>query len=185
MPDVLTIAVVTTATTAALSGLTTYFGMKSKILNDLLAQYDKDLRDRRLRAYGALWTLSEPLARFSPIEPLTGAGARTVSQGMRGWYFRDGIVLSEAAREAYFSLQEALLKPRVAAAAATPLDRDTLGGLWKASRDLHTALCVDIGSRKPPMIGFKASKKERPSAGDEEGRAAARGIAPLEHGQSG
>lgn len=154
MPVDLKITVATAVVTAILSVFTTYFVTVAKIRHELLAQYDKDLRERRLTAYGALWTLTEPLARYSPPGPLTAEAVRSLSQLLRSWYFRDGIVMSKAAREAYFELQRRLTKEGLAgAASAGPLGNVTLGKLQDASRDLHTALCGDIGSRKPPMIG--------------------------------
>lgn len=154
MPDDLTLAVVTAGVTAALSIVTTYFATRGKIRHELLAQYDKDLRDRRMTAYKALWTLTEPLARYSPPQPLSGEGARSLSSELRTWYFRNGIVLSKRAREAYFDLQEGLTDEKLAAG-TEPLDEEPLKLLQNASRDLHTALCGDVGSRKPPMIGSK------------------------------
>ncbi|MEA3041900.1 MAG: hypothetical protein QOC65_1389 [Sphingomonadales bacterium] len=155
MPDDLTAALVTAAVTAALTWGTTYYGMKAKIRHDLVAQYDKDLRDRRLTAYAALWALTEPLARFSPARPLSGKGAHLLSRTLRRWYFRDGLLLSAKARKAYFALQNGLTGKDVAAASAgsEPLDPVVVEKLRKASTVLHTALCGDVGSRNPPMIG--------------------------------
>ena len=79
MPEDLTIAVVTALVTAALSVATTYVALVTKIRRDLEAQYDKDLRERRMTAYAALWTLTEPLARYSPPKPLTAQGVRSLS----------------------------------------------------------------------------------------------------------
>ena len=158
MPDGLTIAVVTSVVTAALSGFTTYFGARAKIRQDLLAELDRDLRKQRMTVYGELWTLAEPLARYSPPGPLTEEGIRGVSERMRCWYFRNGIVMSENARKAYFALQKKLNEDR--AGAAEPLDGKILKDLQDASRDLHTALCGDVGSRTPPMIGSAPRKKD-------------------------
>jgi hypothetical protein len=159
MPDDLTLAVVTAAVTGALSIVATYFATRGKIRHELLAQYDKDLRDRRMTAYGALWTLTEPLARYSPPKRLSGEGARSVSEDMRIWYFRNGIVLSKRARETYFKLQGGLTDEKLATG-TEPLDEKALKALQDASRDLHTALCGDIGSRKPPMIGSKPRRRD-------------------------
>jgi hypothetical protein len=173
MPDALTVGVATAVVTAFLSGLTTYYGTKSKIRHDLLAQYDKDLRDRRLAAYSALWALTEPLARYSPPKPLSGLGARQLSERLRGWYFRDGIVLSKDARTAYFDLQKMLTEGPVAAAAEStkPFEGETLKALRGASSDLHTALCDDVGSRKPPMIGKASRTDEKEEAERSPGQA--------------
>lgn len=141
--------------TALLGGLSTYVAMRTKIRRDLEAQYDKDLRDRRLIAYTALWALTEPLARYSPAEPMSPQGARSLSELLRNWYFRDGIVLGAKAREAYFRLQRKLTADAIATASSRtePLDQTAIKVLQDASRAMHTALCVDVGSRRPPMIG--------------------------------
>jgi hypothetical protein len=141
--------------TALLSALTTYLALVTKIRRDLEAQYDKDLRERRLKAYPALWALSEPLARFSPAREFCPDDARTLSQEMRKWYFREGLVMSMAAREAYFRLQGKLTAKTVAAA-IPPLAFEVIEDLKKASSEMHNALCGDVGSRRPPMIGARS-----------------------------
>jgi hypothetical protein len=154
MPGDLMSAVATALVAAALSALTTYVGLRSKIHRDLEAQYDKDLRERRMNAYSALWALSEPLALYSPPRKLSGHGARAMSERLRHWYFTDGIVLSGEARKAYFALQKALTTDLLAAAAAdtAALDTPLVEPLQKLSRNLHTALSKDVASRRPPMI---------------------------------
>jgi hypothetical protein len=165
MPDALMIAVGTTLVTALLSVVTTYVAMITKTRRDLEAQYDKDLLERRLKAYAPLWALSEPLARYSPAEALSPRGARSLSERLRRWYFRHGMVLSGDARGAYFDLQRRLTAEPVAAAAtaaADPLDRAIVEVLQDASRALHAALCADVGARRPPMIGDKYRDRETP-----------------------
>ena len=139
---------------AAERGPTTYVALRTKIRRDLEAQYDKDLRDRRMTAYSALWALTEPLAIYSPARKLSGDGARALSERLRHWYFTDGMVLSEEARTRYFDLQKALTTDLLTAAAAETADLDTplLEPLQKASSKLRTALSSDVASRRPPMI---------------------------------
>jgi hypothetical protein len=147
-------AVWTALITTLLSVPATYFAMRSKIRRDLEADYDKDLRERRMTAYAALWALTEPLARYSPPEPLSAHGARLLSKRLRGWYFSDGMVLSAAARDAYFELQKKLVAAPIAAAPAPtrPLDEELVEELRKASSAMRTALSRDVASRRPPMI---------------------------------
>ena len=158
IPEPIQIALVT----ALLSAATTYLALVTKVRRDLEAQYDKDLRDRRLAVYPALWGLSEPLARYSPAGPLSVEGARALSEKMRQWYFRDGLVMSLAARQAYFDLQSRLVD---AAAAAEPPDSNAFKGLQKASSIMHAALCGDVGSRRPPMIGAPSQGRWRKMLG--------------------
>ena len=151
MPEELMIAVAT----ALLSVATTFATLRAKIRRDLEAQYDKDLRERRLTAYAALWALTEPLALYSPPGPLSAQGARSLSERLRGWYFRDGLVLSASARDAYFTLQKKLTAEPIAAAPARtgPLDPTVVEVLRKTSSAMRTALARDVASRRPPMIG--------------------------------
>lgn len=140
--------------TALLSAVTTYWAMGTKIRADLEAEYDKDLRERRLTAYKALWALTEPLALYSPPEAMSPEGARSLSERLRGWYFRDGIVLSTAARDAYFTLQKKLTAGPIATAAArtNPLDQADVEVLRNASSAMRTILSRDVASRRPPML---------------------------------
>jgi hypothetical protein len=147
-------AFATAVVTAFLSVVTTRAALIDKIRRDLEADYDKDLRERRLKAYAALWALTEPLALYSPPEPLSAQGVRALSERLRGWYFSDGMVLSAAARDAYFNLQKKLTAEPVAAppAATEPLKPPVLEALQKASSAMRTALSRDVRSRLPPMI---------------------------------
>ena len=154
MPGDLMSAVVTALVAALLTAATTYIGLRTKIRRDLEAQYDRDLRERRMTAYASLWALTEPLAIYSPARKLSGHGARALSERLRHWYFTDGIVLSVKARKAYFDLQKALTTDSLAATAADTdaLDTPVLKPLQEASSALRTALSNDLASRRPPMI---------------------------------
>lgn len=128
-----------------------YIGLHWKIKKDLEAQYDKSLRLRRLKAYAELWKLLQPLARYSPPEPVTPAVLQKLSASLRRWYFEvGGLFMSKGTRDAYFALQDELLEPRQPAAEE---GRDP----WKVPRDLSSALrtatTLDVGSRQPPLVG--------------------------------
>ena len=143
-----------TIVAALLSAVTTYVALRTKIRRDLEADNDKDLRERRMTAYAALWALTEPLALYSPARKLSGHGARALSERLRHWYFTQGMVLSTEARKAYFALQKALTDKPLARAAAETEDLDTplVEPLQEISHDLRTALSRDVASRRPPMI---------------------------------
>lgn len=147
-------AIATALVAALLSAATTYVALVTKIRRDLEAQYDSDLRGRRLSSYAALWALTEPLALYSPPRKLSGHGAHALSERLRHWYFTDGMVLSAAARDSYFALQKALTAEPLAALAAdtAPLDPPVVEPLRAASSTLRTALSRDVASRRPPMI---------------------------------
>lgn len=147
----LTIALATAVVTALLGGLASYVALGAKIRGELQAEYDKDLRNRRTEAYRALWALTEPLALYSPPEALSPDGARALSECLRGWYFSDGIVLSAAARDAYFTLQKKLTAEPIAGAAArsAPVAPPVLKDLRDASSAMRTILSRDVASRRP------------------------------------
>jgi len=149
---------------ALFSAATTYVGLRTKIRRDLEAQYDKDLRERRMTAYAALWALTEPLALYSPARKLTGRGARALSERLRHWYFTDGMVLSGTARDSYFDLQKALTTKSLTDVAADTEDLkpQVVEPLQAASSRLRTALSNDVASRRPPMI---ASDDEAEASG--------------------
>ena len=161
MPVDLMSAVATALVAALLSAATTYVGLRTKIHRDLEAQYDKNLRERRMTAYSALWALTEPLALYSPARKLTGRGARALSERLRHWHFTSGMVLSAAARTAYFDLQKALTTDKLADAAAETedLEMSLVQPLQEASSRLRTALSNDVASRRPPMIASDGTEQ--------------------------
>ena len=147
---------VTTEIVTALFGLAsgallTYF----KFRKDLEAEYDRDLRTRRLTVYAELWTHLKLLARYDRPEPLVEATLRKVTESMRDWYFDvGGLYLSEDARTAYFKLKgtiQALLdNPKYShGAELDSTDSDTV--LAQASL-LRAQLTKDVGTRKSSPV---------------------------------
>src|SRR6266487_1181561 len=91
---------------AGVTALFTYLATRSKIRLDLTAEYDKDLRTSRLKAYQDLWKLLEPLARYSRPGPVTYVVVKEVAEKMRIWYFQQGgIFLTKESYTPYFSLK--------------------------------------------------------------------------------
>lgn len=146
--------------------LATWLGLHWKIRQGLQAQYDRDLRARRLRAYQHLWTLTEPMARYASPAPVTRETFERMATQLRHWYFHDGgIYLSDEARRAYFALQRALADALATAAGPDALARvpDAAGAdagtldTWeavvrRASSALRHALVGDVGARNRPML---------------------------------
>jgi hypothetical protein len=111
-------------------------------------EYDRRLREHRLTAYGELWRLLEPLSIYEQKSITVGAAA-ALSARMTRWYYRTGgLVLSVAARDAYFPVQNIL-----AAAGGLPfpgdhrLDRATMDDLKARGSALRTATTRDVGTR--------------------------------------
>lgn len=134
----------------------TYFGLYWKIKRELIAQYDHDLRTERVEHYKDLWAATEILAEYSPPEPVTKAGLEKLAATLRHWYFAGGgIFLSEKARDAYFALQDTIVKALDAIARqATEANSiaDELKPVRQASSRLRTILTWDIGSRNRPLL---------------------------------
>jgi hypothetical protein len=129
-----------------------------KSRKDLEAQYDIDLRERRIEAYSELWTLLEPLAYHFAPGPVTRGSARELGDSLRSWYFtKGGLVLSAGTRPAYFNLQQAL-------EGTTDLPADHPGALEKRQLEILKALAsrlrtsttrdvaTRIGSRLGPRL---------------------------------
>jgi hypothetical protein len=133
-----------------------YLGLYWKVKKDLEAQYDKDLRADRLRAYCALWKLLQPLAKYSRPGPVTPSSLGKLSADLRRWYFETGgIFLSKRTRDEYFALQDEL-SAKAADARAHPdleLTDPDVGIIQKQGSRLRTATTVDVGSRREPLIG--------------------------------
>lgn len=78
-----------------------------KVGQDLLIEYDKDLRSRRLICYEKLLNLMLPLAKYPEPDPLTYSKLTLLSINLRRWYFEaGGLYMSESTRDRYFDLQD-------------------------------------------------------------------------------
>jgi len=93
---------VASALTAA---VLTYFSSRSKIFLDLTADYDRDLRNKRLDAYRELWRRMEPLSTSS-VDRLSVEIIKSTRESIRSWYFQvGGIYLSNTCRDEYDRLK--------------------------------------------------------------------------------
>lgn len=137
-----------------------YLGLYWKVKKELEAQYDKELRAERLKAYAALWKLLQPIAKYSRPDPVTASSLQELSVYLQRWYFETGgLFMSERTRDAYFALQDELLEKTTTA--REHLDQELSNADFETIRTtgsrLRTATTVDVGSRKEPLIGDKAS----------------------------
>lgn len=55
------------------------------------AQYDIDLRKKRIPAYQKLWKCFEPFAYHSPPRPVTFGKLRDISTVRRSWYYKSAV----------------------------------------------------------------------------------------------
>jgi hypothetical protein len=82
---------------------------RQQFRNDLRAEYDKDLRERRIEVYKGLWHLLQYLGRYDRPKPLTPQTLQELTVEMRKWYFGGGgLYLSQKSRKTYFDLKETL-----------------------------------------------------------------------------
>jgi hypothetical protein len=140
--------------TALITAIVTAYLATRRLREELQGKYDTDLRDKRLKVYSELWKSLEPLAKYSPPGPVTSNVVAQLSRSLRAWYFDlGGIYLSEAARDAYFKLQEALVASANGNGAGTdePLDPVAYGAIYDRGSRLRTSLAYDIGTRRRLM----------------------------------
>ncbi|BAM01375.1 MULTISPECIES: hypothetical protein [Caldilinea] len=129
----------------------TYLTAILKFRKDLEAEYDKDLRSRRLDVYKTLWNHLQLVARYDLPKPLTPSTLEELTIAMRTWYFNEGgIYLSEPTRARYFELKEAIklvLETQNASSNQELNEHDRQRVLNLASL-LRASMTSDVGTRK-------------------------------------
>jgi len=111
MDNPIAMGIITGLIGVASGAILTYIGAILKFRKDLEAEYDKDLRTRRLTAYEKLWGHLQLLARYDRPKPLTPQTLQELSVAMRRWYFEEGgLYLSDKSRQTYFDLKRAIQK---------------------------------------------------------------------------
>jgi hypothetical protein len=127
-----------------------------KFRDDLRAEYDKDLRERRIEVYKGLWHLLQYLGRYDRPKPLTPQTLQELTVEMRKWYFGGGgLYLSEKSRETYFELKETLRKVLAETKDGledVPLDEEDSKLVLHKGHLLRDSLTRDVGTRKPSAI---------------------------------
>ena len=141
---------------AAITAVITYLATVAKVRLDLSAEYDRELRSKRLDAYKELWKRMEPLARFSQT-PLSYRKVRDTSEDMRDWYFGGGgLFLSQASRKPYFDLKETLQQiiddAELQKEEDRPLEDERTRRLLRQGKLLRRRLADDIGTRKALFV---------------------------------
>ena len=104
--------------------------------------YEKTLFEHRLADYRDLWALTEQTSRRHVTE-LSVKEAKELAEELTRWYYRKGgILLTSAARKAYFRARASLedFEPKSASNVA------------HAFSALRTSLCEDLNSRKGPTL---------------------------------
>jgi hypothetical protein len=150
-------ALLTGLISGAITAVVTYFATLAKARLDLSIEYDKELRQERLKAYQDLWKRLEPLAPYSPKKPLTHELVKSTSEDLRDWYFEfGGIYLSQECRGPYFALKESMQKiidsPNLMKEKSKTLASENADILRKQGSILRTALSDDIGTRRRSLL---------------------------------
>jgi hypothetical protein len=155
MDNTIAIAIITGLFGIVSGVILAYLGAILKFQKDLEAEYDKDLRNRRIEVYKELWKHLQLLARYDRPKPLTPKNLEELSVEMRRWYFEiGGLYLSEETRKTYFDLKQAIQRLTETAkySADEVLDQpDSKFILQKASL-LRASLTHDVGTRKSSPI---------------------------------
>jgi hypothetical protein len=156
MPAAL-LTLITGFISGALTAIVAYYSAYAKARLDLTIEYDKELRKSRLDAYQNLWKRLEPLARYSPPQPITYSVAKKTSADLRDWYFEHGgIYLSREARGPYFDLKDELQRiidnTNFRDKADEELTGEHLKPMHHAGTALRAALSNDIGTRRQSFL---------------------------------
>jgi hypothetical protein len=135
----------------AVAGIvTTYLGAILKFRVDLKSQYDRDLREKRIAQYGDLWKLTGIFPKYAREKELTHQYLLRLMIALREWYFtKGGMFLSDAARDAYFALQEELkpVSDNLNSNEAVVLNGVVYERLRSKGSALRSALVRDVGTR--------------------------------------
>lgn len=129
--------------------LGTYLAAIQKYRKDLEAQFDKSLREERVKVYPKLWRILTTFqSEIGTFASGTNAELDNVRKSFHEWYSENGIYLSESSVDFYWDffhhLQRLIIKG-VDWDFESPEDRYHL--MEKASK-LRRSLADDLGSRR-------------------------------------
>ena len=140
-----------------------------KFRKDLEAEYDKDLRSRRIEVYKGLWHLLQFLARYDLPESLSPRTLRRLSVAMREWYFEmgGGLYLTEKTRTSYFALKEAIKNVVEkhdnvdSKDILDPRDSAEIAEILEMGHELRRLMTQDVGTRQSSPILARGKAERR------------------------
>jgi len=140
----------------AIAALFTAVLFRSRIRQELLVEYDKDLRKLRITQYAKLYSNFVVIARYSRERDPTYQDLKNLAGQMRDWFFGEGgLCLSEQSRPVYFEFKK-LLDATVTSAGTvdmnTPVKGDRLREIVDAGSKVGAALAADVGTRKSALL---------------------------------
>jgi hypothetical protein len=138
-----------------LGGVVTYVTTRAQLRAEAEHAYDRALRDLRLPHYQQLFHLTEGIPRqWRMSDAPSRVELLALREQFHNWYFSDqagGMFLSQAARDAYFLLQNHL---QSAAAHLTddsqPVGEEDSAGLRQRASELRHQLSADLGAAEQP-----------------------------------
>ena len=149
------ITIISTLAGILAGGVVTYATTRSQLRIQAEHAYDRTLRDMRLPYYQQLFHLTKNIPREFLKAPRQSELLNFREQ-FHNWYFGEqagGMFLSQAAREAYFALQNELQS----VAGRMPSDSELVGqddsmSLRKKASALRHQLTTDLGTAERPRI---------------------------------
>ncbi len=148
-------AIITGLIGLASGAILAYLGAILKFRKELEAEYDKDLRNKRIEVYKELWSQLQLLARYDRPKPLNRKTLEKLTVAMREWYFETGgLFLSEESRKAYFDLKQGIkdILENSKYRADEALDLPDVEALVDKASLLRARLTKDVGTRKSSPI---------------------------------
>jgi hypothetical protein len=108
MPDVI-VQLVLSAVGGSIGAIVGYWFWVRQQLQEIRAEYDRELRTARMTAYRSLWRGFAPLAVYSPSEDISYERITKLGVELRKWYFDEGgLFFTDRARNVYFLVQDAI-----------------------------------------------------------------------------
>ena len=144
---------------AVIGGITTWW----RLNRELRHGYDRALTSERLLVYRKLWALTEIAPRYRLFKPPSPKELRTAQESLHDWFFNTGgLFLSQPARDAYFCLQNALLRAEWASTDDEKTE-DMEQRLLDAGEDLRRQLVQDVGSAQQSVLSRIRPRRPQPA----------------------
>jgi len=129
-----------------------------KVRSDLAAEYDRDLRTKRLEHYRKFWPEFAGLATTKPAELSPGDLVR-FSDALRTWYFSEaGIYLSRSTMDAYNVLQREIKR---VTSEGQPLSQRDLSFVRFFAASFRTRMTEDLGTRRRPLVFARSALADK------------------------
>jgi hypothetical protein len=138
---------------AVIGGFISWVTTNARLRRELELLYDRELREKRVAAYSALWRKTKRVPRARLRGEVTGESLQAVREDWHNWYYDEGgIYMSVSVRDAYFAAAAAL-QTAADAASGRDVDDDEYARVYQRTKALRDALTADIGARVEPQVG--------------------------------